>query len=211
MVCLYAGFIGIIISTFTIEPLGIEHVLPQSTTMKCVVNLTLQFFFVYFAMLVCTTTKEFTGQEWPLMTRWVDTAHSTVALCPMLSMIFLVTRVRGLQISENKGIPQAWIEDGMFMATGAVIIQCLIAMIVTICSEPERPAGANGAAGSASDSLVSTTSKECSPIAPWIGWIGFAFLYTGVFTVVVGLFIMAPNLHADAPKFYLDSADVVQE
>jgi len=212
MVCLYAGVISIIISTFTIEhPQGIEHTLPQSTTMKCMINLTLQFFCVYFAMLVCTTTKEFTGQEWPLMTQWVEKARSTVALCPMLSMLFLVTRVRGLQMTKNKGIPQAWIEDGMYMATGAVLIQFLISMVVTLCAEPNRPTGVNGEAGQGSGSAAPASGKEFSPIVPWIGWIGFAFLYTGVFTVVIGLFIMAPNLQPDAPKFYLDSADVVQE
>ena len=32
---------------------------------------------------------------------------------PMLAVLFIATRMRALQMTDNKGSPQGWVQDGM--------------------------------------------------------------------------------------------------
>merc|ERR1719262_898062 len=104
MVCLYVGVGMIIYSIFTIQhPKGLEYTIPISVTMQCVVNLTFQFFFVYTWIWAAITIKEFTGMEWTLMTQTMENCKGVVMFCPMLSILFVGTRMRALMLTDSKG------------------------------------------------------------------------------------------------------------
>merc|ERR1719409_2129416 len=83
MLGFYGGAIGVIYSIFVFEsPKGPEATLPVSPAVQCVVNLTCQFFFVYFMMTVMLTVSEVSGGQYPLDT-WklfsaIEAAKSTL-------------------------------------------------------------------------------------------------------------------------------------
>merc|ERR1719321_607124 len=61
MLSFYGGTVGVIYSIFTFEaPGGPAATLPVSPAVQCVVNLTCQFFFVYFMMTLMLTLSEVT-------------------------------------------------------------------------------------------------------------------------------------------------------
>merc|ERR1719222_778567 len=92
MICIYVGFTCVIYSIFTIEhPQGPQYTPPISVTMQCVINLTVQFFFIYLWIWVAITLKEFTGFEWALMTQTMENGKATVMYCPMLAILFVGT------------------------------------------------------------------------------------------------------------------------
>merc|ERR1719265_2443113 len=63
---IYIGFSCVIYSIFTIEhPAGPQYTPPISVTMKCVINLTVQFFFVYLGLWIAQTAKDFLGMQLP--------------------------------------------------------------------------------------------------------------------------------------------------
>merc|ERR1719163_2550696 len=118
MICIYVGVACVIYSIFTIEhPNGPQYTIPISVTMQCVINLTVQFFFIYLWIWVAITIKEFTGYEWVLMSQTMENAKGMVMYCPMLAILFVGTRMRALMITDNKGAPQGYAQDGMYMAT----------------------------------------------------------------------------------------------
>merc|ERR1719181_1900621 len=81
-ICIYVGFTCVIYSIFTIQhPQGPQYTPPISVTMQCVINLTVQFFFIYLWIWVAITLKEFTGFEWALMTQTMENAKGTVLYC----------------------------------------------------------------------------------------------------------------------------------
>merc|ERR1719502_1756046 len=134
MISIYAGFTVVIYSIFTIEhPDGPEKTPPVSPTMQCVINLTVQFFFIYLLLWIFLTLDQF-GVNLPGQTVIADAmeaARQTVQYAPMLAILFVATRMRALQITNQKGAPQGWAQDGMYMATWAVAIQfwmCLAMM-----------------------------------------------------------------------------------
>merc|ERR550537_323644 len=133
MFSVYLGIAAVIWSVFVIEhPKGKQYTPPISVTMQCVINLTFQFFIVYLMIWICLTIKEITGWEWHFITNTMETAKGTIAFCPMLSILFVGTRMFALQLTNNKGAPQGWAQDGMYMATWSVLIQFLMVLAMPV-------------------------------------------------------------------------------
>merc|ERR1719313_2526447 len=133
--CIYIGAACVIYSVFTIQhPKGEQYTPSISVTMQCVINLAFQFFFIYIMIYLCITIKEFTQFEWKLLTNTMYNLVGTVAYCPMLA----------LRITDNKGAPQGWAQDGMYMATWALLIQFLFGLLVPLCTGTPTPCDEDG-------------------------------------------------------------------
>lgn len=73
---------------------------------------------------VFLTTKQFVESMKETMTACMEVvtiAQKTVKFAPMLSVLFIGLRLRALQITDQKGSPQGWAQQGMFLATYAVM------------------------------------------------------------------------------------------
>ena len=123
------GFTCVIYSIFTIQhPQGPQYTPPISVTMQCVINLTVQFFTVYLGLWIAQTVKDFLNYDLPRLTELMLDAQATIAFCPMLAILFVGTRMRALMITNNKGVPQNQVQDGMHMTTCAVLILSLMVL-----------------------------------------------------------------------------------
>jgi len=188
MICIYVGVGCVIYSIFTIEhPKGPEYTIPISPTMQCVINLTFQFFFVYIWIWAAITVKEFTGFEWALLTQTMENCKGVVMFCPMLAILFVGTRMYALQITDNKGAPQGWVQDGMYMATWSLLIQ-FVMVLVTPCATGE-PAHVD------EDGNIKwePDNKILFYAVVIIRWLGFILLYGGIIAVITGLYTMTPE------------------
>jgi len=188
MICIYVGVACLIYSIFTIEhPKGPEYTIPISPTMQCVINLTFQFFFVYIWIWAAITIKEFTGFEWALMTQTMENCKGVVMFCPMLSILFVGTRMYALQITDSKGAPQGWTQDGMYMATWSLLIQ-FVMVLVTPCAT-----GVPAQVDEDGNIKWEPENKILFYVVVAVRWIGFIFLYAGIITVITGLYTMTPE------------------
>merc|ERR1719337_445572 len=188
MICIYVGVGCVVYSIFTIQhPKGPEYTIPISPTMQCVINLTFQFFFVYIWIWAAITIKEFTGFEWALMMQTMENCKGVVMFCPMLAILFVGTRMLALQLTDNKGAPQGWCQDGMYMATWSLLIQ-FVMVLVTPCATGE-PAQVD------EDGNIKwePDNKILFYCIVVIRWLGFILLYGGTITVIVGLYTMTPE------------------
>jgi hypothetical protein len=188
MFCIYVGFTCVIYSIFTIQhPKGDQYTPPISVTMQCVINLTFQFFFIYLMIWVCVTIDEFTGWKWQLLINTMENMKGTVAYCPMLAILFVGTRMRALLITNNRGAPQGWVQDGMYMATWAILIQFLFGLIVPCCTGTATPCDEDG----------TPQYAPANPIALYcvlaLKWVTYIFLYGGVIAVITGVYTMTPE------------------
>merc|ERR1719253_1492569 len=78
------------------------------------------------------TVSELSGGAVPLE-KWtlfaaIDATKTTLAFAPMLSILFVTTRMYALLLTDKKGAPQAWVQDGMYMATWSLLISFLACM-----------------------------------------------------------------------------------
>jgi len=188
MICLYIGAGCVIYSIFTIvHPKGPEYTIPISPTIQCLINLTFQFFFVYIWIWAAITVKEFTGFEWALLTQTMENCKGVVMFCPMLAILFVGTRMRALMLTDSKGAPQGWCQDGMYMATWSLLIQ-FVMVLVTPCATGE-PAHVD------EDGNIKwePENKILFYCIVAIRILGFLLLYGGIITVIVGVYTMTPE------------------
>merc|ERR1719456_2090062 len=97
---------------------------PVSTTMKCVSCLVLQFFVVYTGLAVSRTITMFSeggALGSAVAEKIFEGAKDTVNLAPPVSVLFVATRMRALQLSDDDpdkyGLPQSWCQWGMVACT----------------------------------------------------------------------------------------------
>jgi len=168
-----------------------EHVTPPvSTTMKCVINLTIQYFVGYTALAVVRTYNELNNAA-PLTfaPKILEAACTTVNYAPMLSVLFLGTRMRALQLSGGNpdayDLPQPWVKNAMQCCAWSVLIQTLMVVAVPLVMGGEPKVDSDG-----------------TPIVEGGGMMGKVFtalkytamlgMYGGFTTVCVGAFLMEP-------------------
>lgn len=188
MLCIYIGFSCVIWSIFTIEhPQGPDYTPPITVTMQCVINLTVQFFFVYLMIWICITIREFTGYEWTLLTQTMENARGTVMFCPMMAILFVGTRMRALLITDNRGAPQGWAQDGMYMATWSMLIQFTMILLTPLAT------GVPGKTDEDGNIKWEPENKVLFFFVSLIRWLGFILLYGGLIAVMVAVYTMTPE------------------
>jgi len=189
MLGFYGGVMGVAYSIFVFEAPG-QATLPVSTTVRCVVNLTCQFFFVYLMSSIMLTVSEVTGGTIP-MERWslyaaLDAAKATLAFAPMLSILFVTTRMYALLITDKKGAPPAWVQDGMYMSTWSLLIAFLMCLVTGMVMEKVETDEDGNVVNKFSNQYVGTAVTA-------IRYLSMLLLYGGIIMVIVGLFTMTPE------------------
>jgi len=191
MFCIYVGFTCVIYSIFTIQhPMGPQYTPPISVTMQCVINLTVQFFAVYLGIWIADTVNQFIGWDMKKLRDLMDNAKGTINFCPMLAILFVGTRMRALQITNNKGAPQGWVQDGMYMATWATLIQFLMVLFVGLAVAGE---GEKVQIDEDGTPVWEPSNNILKYVALALKWVTFLFLYGGIITVIVGVYTMTPE------------------
>ena len=189
-------------SVFTIEhPQGPEFTPPVSPTMQCVINLAFQYFFIYVLLWVFYTVKHFSGTkslDW--IRDAVESAKSTVQFAPMLAVLFIATRMRALQISDNKGSPQGWAQDGMYLCSWALLVQFLMCLLVPIFTKEKYITdGLDGPAKDHNkkiDAKVPGTDYQIPGghyVVETIRYLALVALLGGIATVITSVFMITPE------------------
>merc|ERR1719230_304243 len=194
MFSVYLGIAAVIWSVFDIQhPQGPQYTPPISVTMQCVVNLTFQFFIVYIMIWVAITVKELTGYELHFITNCMENAKGTIAFCPMLAILFVGTRMFALQITNQKGAPQGWAQDGMYMATWAILLQFLMVLLIPLCTLVMEGKATHPELDEDGNVKWKPEGKIALVVVEIIRWLGFVLLYGGTIVVMVGAYTMTPE------------------
>jgi len=191
MIMVYVGAFAVVCSVFTIEhPEGKELTPPLSPTMQCVVNLATQYFFIYMLLWIFITVQDFTSLDLDFLCDALESAKATVQFAPMISVLFVATRMRALQITENKGAPQGWAQDGMYLATWALLIQFFMCLLMPIFTGVKYTPDSL-------DASTKDTTKISNPVGAWcvtiIRYVAMIALYVGIVTVIISVFTITPE------------------
>lgn len=198
LIALYGGFSAVIYSVFVIEhPTDVSLTPPISPAMQCVMNLTVQYFFIYLCLWVAITAQQFLGSSpfWDKTIAIFDAGRATVMFAPMLSMLFIGTRMRALQLTKaTDGTipptagPQGWAQDGMFLSTWSCLVQVLMAILVPILtgSTPEMDEDGNL-------KTPEGAGKIMGIICDLIKYLCLISMYGGAVTVMYAVYTMTPE------------------
>merc|ERR1719197_324767 len=198
LLALYGGFTAIIVSVFLIEhPTDVSLTPPISPAMQCVMNLTVQYFFIYLCLWLAITGQQFLGSSdiWDKAIAIFDAGRATVMFAPMLSMLFIGTRMRALQLTKaTDGTipptagPQGWAQDGMFLSTWSCLVQVIMAILVPVLtgSTPEMDEDGNL-------KTPEGAGKIMGIFCDVIKYLCLISMYGGAVTVMYAVYTMTPE------------------
>jgi hypothetical protein len=199
MLTLYACTMAVVCSVFTIQhPDGKELTPPLSPTMQCVLNLVFQYFIIYLLLWIYYTVEDFVGLDMSILAAAkdaIESAKATVQFAPMLSVLFVATRMRALQMTQNKGAPQGWVQDGMYLASWAVLIQFMMCLLMPIFTGRKfTPDTLDGSQKTTDEDINAMPGGKAGAIAVTVvRYVALVALLGGVATVITGAIIMTPE------------------
>jgi len=199
MLTLYACTMAVVCSVFTIQhPDGKELTPPLSPTMQCVLNLVFQYFVIYLLLWIYYTVEDFVGLDMSILSAAkdaIESAKATVQFAPMLSVLFIATRMRALQMTANKGAPQGWVQDGMYLASWAVLIQFMMCLLMPVFTGRKfTPDTLDGSQKTTDEDINAMPGGKAGAIAVTVvRYTALVALLGGVAAVITGAIIMTPE------------------
>jgi hypothetical protein len=199
MLTLYSCTFAVVCSVFTIEhPDGKELTPPLSPTMQCVLNLAFQYFIIYLLLWIYYTIEDLSGVELTLLATAKDaleSAKATVQFAPMLSVLFVMTRMRALQITQQKGAPQGWVQDGMYLASWAVLIQFMMCLVMPMFTGKKfTPDSLDGSTKTTDDDINAMPGGKFGAVTVTVvRYTALLAMLGGTAMVITGALIMTPE------------------
>jgi hypothetical protein len=196
---------------------------PMSTTMMCIINLSAQYFIIMSAVIILRKVNDAmeVDNSKSALVNVLEQTKDSVTFAPMLCVLFLGARMRALQLTQNQGAPQPWVQTCMLVTAYAVLVQCLMVLFVGLLLGDSGGSGSGGAAAagdgdpmlvdpeadpmmvgdvggeSAADAAVRKSEETIAKaIAAGLSLIRFGAmlaLYGGMTAVCVGVLIMTPE------------------
>merc|ERR1719218_81837 len=105
-------------------------------------------------------------------------AAYTVNFAPMLSILFVGTRMRALQINPRDGNPQEWAQTCMYMCTYSVLVQTLLVVMVPYFFAGGSPKDLRKGASEGDIQFV-IHNKGVNMILTGVRWVALFALYRG--------------------------------
>ena len=107
---------------------------PVSTSINCVVSLTIQYFIVFTALALARTAADLWALEYdkvPIM-EILEDASKTVSYAPMLAVLFLATRMRVTWLTQGQGNPPTSVQMWMYCCTYAVLLMIFVVCVIPL-------------------------------------------------------------------------------
>jgi len=172
------------------EAMFTEKTMPGvSPTVQCVTLLAWQFFIVYTAMAVLRTVNQISQNRFASCMRaqeLVGMVMPFVMFAPMLSVLFLATRMRAIQLAqgdtEKYELPQPWVQFAMYTATYGVMLQVVFKLLTFMMSYRVLPDGSAVPAHS--------ESKLATILCTVLNFAFMGCIYVGFSAVCLGAIIM---------------------
>merc|ERR1719482_2376086 len=165
---------------------------PVSTSMKCVISLTIQYLLVYTALaIVRTVADSFNARHDNVSIQKVlVTATLTVNYAPMLAVLFLGFRMRVLQLTKGQGNPPEWVQLCMYFCTYAVLALTLSVTIIPIFTG--EVIGVDPKTGDLPHDTQPFKNEICAIFFTLVKYFIMLGLYVGVVCVIYGIYTYVP-------------------
>jgi len=173
MAGMYVATAAIIYANLTMKHPSGGETPPLSPAMQNVTILVTQFFVVYILQWAITTTRDLAGFSMPKLLQIVVQTAQTVEYAPMLSVLFLGARMRAEELTLGLGQPQGWVQEAMFLSTGALLLKLMVICIL----------------GAVGNSIAALTA-----VVEVLNYVITFALYTGIVTVCIGVMVMEPEV-----------------
>merc|ERR1719262_1398427 len=187
MTALYGGAVAIIVSIFTIQNQN-GPTPPISPTVLCITVLTFQFFLVYLALWICIMFRDVTGHRVEVILWTLESTRVTVQFAPMLAVLMVGLRLRALQHTDQKGAPQGWAQEAMYLCTGSLVFQVVTCLLVAFATGDAPEVDEDG---NVKEGVI--RYRIAAIILHVMRYVALLALYGGAVTICVAAFVLTPK------------------
>jgi len=168
---------------------------PVSTTVYCVMWLTVLTLVVHTSLAAARNSDELSGRVQPSLATEVLSIASRGASCsPVMGLLFLAYRLYILAITKGRGEPEVWVKSSMIIATAGLTLHLVVTVAVMLST------------GKIAKSSAPVDGSKLNDY-PWLdskflsgGWKGISlqviqissvfWMYVGIAAVAVGLLVI---------------------
>merc|ERR1719498_610285 len=180
--CLFPIIHGVYAMTW---PDGSEA--PLSTTLKCVVVFECVYFGVLFIQSLTLFAEGVGGTQLPILRDATVSAGISLGLCPQLLILFVATRMRALQITQQEGDPPGWAQDFMLIAVFATCVQSVCCLLMPIFIGSACKVDEDGNPDYDLEPMVGAYAVAV------VKYVALMALHGSIVTICVAVFVMTPE------------------
>merc|ERR1719410_1986629 len=177
---------------------------PLSQTFSCLLTLEWAYFGVMIGQTLVFALEDLLKRSWVILQDSFVAASISLSFSPLLCVLFVGTRMRALQITQNEGDPPGWAQDSMLLCTFATCVQAICCLVMPIFI------------GSACK--VDDEGNPDYDLRPMIGayavtvvkYCALLTLHGGIATICTAVFVMTPETANDAGKFLDGGAALIR-
>jgi len=175
-----------------------------STTMECVLYFEAAYFGVVLVQDLTMFVEEFEEIELTMLRDTAISAGISLGLAPLLCILFVATRMRALQITQQLGDPPGWAQDCMVVAVFATCTQALCCLLMPIFIGSACKVDEDGNPDYDLNPMVGAYAVAM------VKYVALMFLHGSVIAVCYSVFSMTPETANSSGRF-LTSAKALTE
>jgi len=163
-----------------------------TTSMQCVISLTIQFMIVYTTLAICRMAADSWGMKYenvPIQ-KILQTSTLTVNFAPMLAILFLACRMRVTQLTKGKGNPPEWVQVCMYFCTYSVLMMTLCVCVIPLFTG--EVVGVDPKTGDIPEDAQPFQNQCCAIAFTCLKFLILLGLYGGALAVVYGIVTYVP-------------------
>lgn len=186
-------FIGFVITIVTILFQGPAHQdgslgrHPLSPTMVAVLQLNCLFVAVAFGQELVNMRSDVFGKDSTMLSNTLVASMVSTNFCPLICVLFVGTRMRALQITQQRGAPPQWAQDSMSMCVFATFLQVVCCLVLPIFTGLSTEVDGDGNAKLDLRPMIGAYAVTA------VKYVALAFLHGGVIVVCTAIFVMTPE------------------
>jgi len=195
MALIYIGALGVLIgiATFPSETTQI----PYAVICTCILS---ALYFVVFAMVwAAHTYEDLVGAEESRFRRVALCMGATVQTSPMVAVVFLVARMRALQLDPPLGIPPRWAQFCFIAVTAAAYLETIMSAYIGATGQEVTQKSADAHALKVLKGIYGIHVYSASRVAHTIKHAFSAMIYLGLVAIAVAVLQMKAKDGNPAP------------
>lgn len=176
---------------------------PIAPAVKCVLNLNFIYFLVMTLQTAVVFRKDVLQQDMPMLQDILNSACIALGITPLLCILFIATRMRALQITQQMGSPPAWAQDAMFICTFATTLQVVCCLALPMFTGMSRVDGDG-------NPMFDMKPLIGAYVVTLIKFIALLCLHGGIIAICIAVLIMTPETAKPGVGAFADSRAVLR-
>jgi hypothetical protein len=166
---------------------------PLSTTVRMTLVLAAVYFSVHLGQAFTFFMEDMANIEYPVWQHTFIRAGISVSFAPLLSILFVATRMRALQITQQQGAPPGWAQDCMIICVFATCVQAMCCVLLPLFIGQACKVDDDGNPDYDLKPMVGAYTVQV------VKYIALLCLHGGVIAICVAIFVMTPETaHGEA-------------